>query len=189
MGSTRHRGDIDGRTRDKHFTSAYNLSSALVVGCASSEYKMFASFRIGTILGIPVAMNWSVLLVASFIAFGLAGQLLPAQVPGLGPASYWAAGAFAAVLFFGSLLAHELSHAIVARHEGLTVSGITLWLLGGVARMDGDDLEGHQSRKNREDPSMAPPHGCQPPPEWAGSATQNMPRNSPSANPVAASSG
>ena len=99
---------------------------------------MFGSFRLGTILGIPVGVNWSALLIAWLIAFSLAGQLLPAQVPGLDAALYWAVGALAAVLFFGSLLAHELSHAIVARHEGMTVSGITLWLLGGVARMDGD---------------------------------------------------
>ena len=99
---------------------------------------MFGSFRLGTILGIPVGVNWSVLLIAWLIAFNLAGQLLPTQVPGLDAALYWAVGALAAVLFFGSLLAHELSHAIVARREGLTVSGITLWLLGGVARMDGD---------------------------------------------------
>jgi len=99
---------------------------------------MFGSFRIGTILGIPVGANWTVLLIAWLIAFSLAGQVLPAQVPGLSDAAYWVAGAAAAALFFASLLAHELSHAIVARREGLTVSGITLWLLGGVATMNGE---------------------------------------------------
>ena len=99
---------------------------------------MFGSIRLGTILGIPVGMNWTVLLIAWLIAFSLASQVLPAQVPGLSDAAYWAAGAAAAVLFFASLLAHELSHAIMARREGLTVSGITLWLLGGMATMNGD---------------------------------------------------
>ena len=99
---------------------------------------MFGSFRLGTILGIPVGMNWSVLLIAWLIAVNLAGQLLPAQVPSLDASLYWAAGVVVAALFFLSLLAHELSHAIVARREGMTVSGITLWLLGGVARIDGD---------------------------------------------------
>ncbi|MEX1297146.1 MAG: site-2 protease family protein, partial [Candidatus Limnocylindrales bacterium] len=99
---------------------------------------MFGSFRLGTILGIPVSANWSVLLIAGLIAWSLAGQLLPVQVPGLDAGVYWLAGALAAAFFLGSLLAHELSHAIIARREGLTVSGITLWLLGGVARMDGD---------------------------------------------------
>jgi Zn-dependent protease len=99
---------------------------------------MSGTIRLGTILGIPVSMNWSVLLIAGLIAFSVSGQLLPAQVPGLTDAAYWGAGILVATLFFGSLLAHELSHAIVARREGLVVRGITLWLLGGVARMEGD---------------------------------------------------
>ena len=57
---------------------------------------MFGSFRLGTILGIPVGVNWSVLLIAWLIAFSLAGQLLPAQVPGLDAALYWAVGGLAA---------------------------------------------------------------------------------------------
>lgn len=98
---------------------------------------MLASIRMGTILGIPLSVNWSVLLVGWLIAFSLAGQVLPAQVPDLSAGLYWAAGGVVALLFFGSLLAHELSHAVVARREGLSVSGITLWLLGGVARLEG----------------------------------------------------
>ena len=47
-------------------------------------------------------------------------------------------GAIVAGCFFASLLAHELSHAIVARREGITVEGITLWLLGGVAQLRGE---------------------------------------------------
>jgi Zn-dependent protease len=43
-----------------------------------------------------------------------------------------------AVAFFASLLAHELGHAVVARRAGLWVEGSTLWLLGGVAKLDGE---------------------------------------------------
>ena len=99
---------------------------------------MFGSIHLGTVRGIPIGANWSVFLIAWLIAWGLAAQMLPAQVPGLSPISYWLAGTVVAVLFFASLLAHELAHAIVARREGQTVEGITLWLLGGVARMSGD---------------------------------------------------
>lgn len=99
---------------------------------------MNSTFSLGTVRGIPIGVNLSVLLVAGLIAWSLAVQLLPAQVPGLPSQAYWAAGVVAAVLFFASLLLHELSHAFVARREGLRVTGITLWLLGGVARMSGE---------------------------------------------------
>ena len=107
---------------------------------------MTASLRFGRIAGIPVGASWSALLIALLIAWSLGGQLLPAQVPGLVPAAYWLAGAAGAVLFLGSLLAHEVGHALVARRAGLRVRGITLWLLGGVAQLEdepaspGDEL-------------------------------------------------
>jgi Zn-dependent protease len=107
---------------------------------------MTASLRFGRIAGIPVGASWSALLIAALIAWSLAGRLLPAQVPGLDPAAYWLAGAVGAGLFLGSLLAHEIGHALVARRAGLRVRGITLWLLGGVAQLEdepatpGDEL-------------------------------------------------
>ena len=108
---------------------------------------MTPTLRFGRIAGIPVGASWSAVLIALLIAWSLAGQLLPVQVPGLGPAAYWLAGAAGAGLFLGSLLAHELGHAVVARRAGLRVNGITLWLLGGVAQLEdepaspGDELK------------------------------------------------
>jgi Zn-dependent protease len=105
-----------------------------------------ASLRFGRIAGIPVGASWSALLIAGLIAWSLAGSVLPAQVPGLAPAGYWLAGLAGAGLFLGSLLAHEVGHALVARRAGLRVRGITLWLLGGVAQLEdepaspGDEL-------------------------------------------------
>jgi Zn-dependent protease len=97
---------------------------------------MTASLRFGRIAGIPVGASWSALLIALLIAWSLAGRVLPAQVPGLAPAGYWLAGIAGAGLFLGSLLAHEVGHALVARRAGLRVRGITLWLLGGVAQLE-----------------------------------------------------
>src|SRR3712207_571334 len=51
--------------------------------------------------------------------------------------AYAIAAVLAAVAFLASLLAHELAHALVARRNGVEVEGITLWLLGGVARLKG----------------------------------------------------
>ena len=97
---------------------------------------MTASLRFGRVAGIPVGASWSALLIALLIAWSLAGRLLPVEVPGLAPAAYWLAGAAGAGLFLGSLLAHEIGHALVARRAGLRVRGITLWLLGGVAQLE-----------------------------------------------------
>ena len=97
---------------------------------------MTASLRLGRIAGIPVGANWSVLLIAALFAWSLAGSILPGLVPGLAPSAYWLAGAVATGLFLGSLLAHEVGHALVARRAGLRVRGITLWMLGGVAQLE-----------------------------------------------------
>ena len=99
---------------------------------------MTASLRLGRVAGIQVGASWSVLFIALLIAWSLAGAILPGQVPGLAPAAYWLSAAVATGLFLGSLLAHEVGHALVARRAGLRVHGITLWLLGGVAQL-GDE--------------------------------------------------
>jgi Zn-dependent protease/predicted transcriptional regulator len=99
---------------------------------------MTESIRLGTIAGVKVGVNWSVLVIFFLIAFGLGAGQFPAVFPDLPAGVYVAAGLIAAVVFFLSLLAHELAHAIVARRNGLEVEGITLWLFGGVARLGGE---------------------------------------------------
>ncbi|MGH9026175.1 MAG: site-2 protease family protein [Acidimicrobiia bacterium] len=96
---------------------------------------MRTSIRLGRFFGIPVGLSWSVLLIAGLLTLSLGTALLPDSAPGASDAAYFFAAAVAAVLFFGSLLAHELAHAVVARRNGVEVEGITLWLLGGVARL------------------------------------------------------
>lgn len=92
----------------------------------------------GRIAGIRVGVNWSVLVIFGLIAYGLAARRFPEVYPGYSDAAYVVAGLITAVVFFGSLLAHELAHAVVARRNGLTVEGITLWLFGGVAKLQGE---------------------------------------------------
>lgn len=99
---------------------------------------MKESVRLGQIAGVRVGMNWSVLVIFVLIAFGLAAGQLPLVAPGYEQPVYVAAGLASAVVFLFSLLAHEVSHAVVARRNGLEVEGITLWLFGGVARLGGD---------------------------------------------------
>jgi Zn-dependent protease/CBS domain-containing protein len=98
---------------------------------------MSATFRLGRIAGVPVGVNWSVLVIFALIAWGLAAERFPATYPDRPAAAYAAAGVGAAVAFFAGLLAHEVAHAVVARRNGLAVDSITLWLFGGVARLGG----------------------------------------------------
>lgn len=105
------------------------------------------SIRLGSLRGIPIGVHWSVLLVAWLLAWSLGTRLFPLAAPGLSGTAYWAAGIGVALLFFGSLLAHELAHAVFAQRAGVRVAGITLWLLGGVAKLDGEaPTPGHELR-------------------------------------------
>lgn len=99
---------------------------------------MRATFVLGRIAGVRVGVHWSVLLIFGIIAFGLSQGRLPETQPGRSWAVYWAAGLCTAVVFFASLLAHELAHAVVARRNGVEVDEIVLWLLGGAARLKGE---------------------------------------------------
>ncbi|RIV38022.1 site-2 protease family protein [Micromonospora radicis] len=99
---------------------------------------MRASFRLGRIVGVPVGVNWSVLVIFALIWWGLSANLFPASYPGRSVVAYFLAGLAAAVVFFLGLLAHEVSHAVVAKRNGLGVEGITLWLFGGVAELRGE---------------------------------------------------
>ncbi len=98
---------------------------------------MSETFSLGRIAGIRVGVNASVLVIVLIIAGGLAFGRFPLVLPGRGTAAYVAAGLAAALAFLASLLAHEMAHALVARRNGVEVGGITLWLLGGVARLKG----------------------------------------------------
>ncbi|KAB8191488.1 CBS domain-containing protein [Nonomuraea phyllanthi] len=99
---------------------------------------MRSSIPLGRIGGVRVGLNISVLVIVAILVFGLGLGRFPAAFPGHSMAVYLLAGLVAAVLFLASLLAHELAHALMARREGVEVSRITLWLLGGVAELKGE---------------------------------------------------
>src|ERR1700710_945628 len=90
---------------------------------------MKPTVSLGRIFGIKVGVHWSVLVIAALLAYGLTG--------GVGDVQLWIVALLAVVVFLGSLLAHELAHSIIARRNGMQVTGITLWLLGGVAQLGG----------------------------------------------------
>jgi Zn-dependent protease len=101
---------------------------------AVSSGPLSSGLRLGRIAGVEVRLHWSWAIIAAILTIVLAGRVFPAEVAGLSGGAYVAMGLVTAVLFFATLLLHELGHALQARHEGLPTRGITLWMLGGVAR-------------------------------------------------------
>jgi Zn-dependent protease len=96
------------------------------------------SFRLGKVFGIPIEVNASWLVIFALVTFSLGTAYFPG-VPEAASAPSWlhyAVGLITALLFFGSILAHELCHSVVAKAEGGHVDKITLFIFGGVAQMD-----------------------------------------------------
>ncbi|HET6168432.1 MAG TPA: site-2 protease family protein [Marmoricola sp.] len=94
------------------------------------------SYRIGSIGGVDVYVRASWLLVAALIAVLLAPRVEDAE-PGLGVLKYVAGLAFAVLLYL-SILLHEMSHALMAKHYDLPVRSISLQFLGGMTEIDGE---------------------------------------------------
>lgn len=95
------------------------------------------SIKIGRIFGIPVEINLSWLVIFGLVAFSLGAQYFPAVAGDGEPVLlYYLVGAVTALLFFASIVAHELCHSLVARAEGGHVDKITLFIFGGVAQID-----------------------------------------------------
>jgi Zn-dependent protease/CBS domain-containing protein len=92
------------------------------------------NIRLGRVGGVEVRINWSWLVIFALIVWSLADGVFPSQNPGLSNGVHLAMAIVAALLFFASLLLHELGHAWQARREGLEIDGITLWLFGGVSQ-------------------------------------------------------
>ena len=95
---------------------------------------MNGNISLGRIGGVQVRVSWSWLVIFALIVWTLADGVFPSQNPGLSRGTHLAMAIVAAVLFFVSILLHELGHAWQARREGLEVDGITLWLFGGVSQ-------------------------------------------------------
>lgn len=98
---------------------------------------MNPTLTIGRVAGVRIGINWSWLIMFALIVWSLEAAVFPAQNPGLSQVTYLVMAIVAAVLFFASLLLHELGHAMQARREQMEIEDITLWLFGGVARFKG----------------------------------------------------
>ena len=96
---------------------------------------MTRSFRIGRLFGIDIEIDYTWFIVFFLVAALLSTRILANQLPGLSLGARWLVAGITALLFFASVLLHELSHSVVARRSGLGITGITLFLFGGVSKM------------------------------------------------------
>ena len=98
---------------------------------------MFARrFKLFKILGFEVSLDPSWIAIAILVAWSLSTGLFPFYYKELPTNMYWVMGIFGAIGLFLSIVVHEFSHSLVARKSGLPITGITLFIFGGVAQMD-----------------------------------------------------
>jgi Zn-dependent protease len=106
-----------------------------------------AAVRIARVFGIPVLVHVSWLVIFVLVAWTLATRYFPEHEPHLPASSYWTRGVVTSLLFFGSILLHELGHSIVALRHGIPIRSITLFIFGGVARLARDPQDGRTELK------------------------------------------
>jgi Zn-dependent protease/CBS domain-containing protein len=90
-------------------------------------------FRLGSIFGFKIQIDFSWFAIFLLILWTLSRRLFPAEFPALSSQTHLVMGIVATVLFFISILIHELSHSLVARAKGIPVDSITLFIFGSVA--------------------------------------------------------
>ena len=93
---------------------------------------------IGRVFGIPIDLDYSWFLIAALITWLLAVNYYPAEFKSGTRGEYWLMGAATAVLFFGSIVVHELAHSWVALRYKIPVHRITLFIFGGVSQIAGE---------------------------------------------------
>lgn len=93
------------------------------------------SIVIGEIAGIKIQIHWSWLLAVLLVVGSLGTGYFPFLYAHWSPVTIWSTAVGAAFLFFLSILAHELGHSLVAQRAGVPVESITLFILGGIARI------------------------------------------------------
>lgn len=89
------------------------------------------------LLGIPIRIDASWLIILALLTWTVALQFQP-DLPGMAPAMLWLLALLTALGFFLCIVLHELGHAVTARQLDIPINGITLFVFGGVAEMEGE---------------------------------------------------
>jgi Zn-dependent protease len=93
------------------------------------------SWKIGKIAGIEIRIDSSWLVIFFLVTISLALFYFPGRYPDWSRFTYWSVGLLTSLLFFGSVLVHELAHSIVANKQQDRVRSITLFIFGGVSQI------------------------------------------------------
>ena len=96
---------------------------------------MGGAFSLGRIFGIQFRIHYSWFIIFVLITVSLSWQYFPYTYPEWSAPAYWLTGIATSLLFFASVVAHELAHSLVGRANGIPVKSITLFLFGGMAHM------------------------------------------------------
>jgi Zn-dependent protease/CBS domain-containing protein len=105
---------------------------------------MAGTFKLGRLLGIEIRLHWSWAFIFALVTFSFAEGVVRDAFPGWQAALRWPAGAVVGLVFFASLLAHEMAHSVVARRLGIPVSSITLFIFGGSSNLTKDPESARQ---------------------------------------------
>ena len=93
------------------------------------------AIRLGSVFGVELRIDYSWFIVFVLVTWTLAVQVFPGSHPGWSLAAYWGIGVATAMLFFVSVVAHELAHSFVSQAHGVPVKDITLFIFGGAAQI------------------------------------------------------
>jgi len=96
---------------------------------------MRSSVNIGKVFGIPIYIHYTWFIIFTLITVALSVNYFPNYGGNWGTLVYWILGICTSILFFASLLVHELSHSYVSIKKGIPVRSITLFIFGGVAHI------------------------------------------------------
>ncbi len=88
------------------------------------------------IFGFEVKLDLSWVFLGALVTWSLAKGYFPVEYEGLSSATYWTMGLVGMAGLFFSIIFHEMAHSLVARHYGLSIRGITLFIFGGIAEME-----------------------------------------------------
>jgi len=95
---------------------------------------MGGTISLGKILGIRFQIHFSWFIIFILVSVFLTLQVFPDSLPGQEQYVYWIMGLVTAVLFFSSVLVHEMAHSLVGQAHGIPIKNITLFIFGGAAQ-------------------------------------------------------